>query len=473
MNRQGSIIKMKSVTPLHFGSGDSYVPGLDYMGKILIDANGVMNYLKQDPLLLNKMTAAIEGNKLAGFIEDNRKNLPGDFFRQMIAEEEPRGEIRAHIKTGFGQPYVPGSALKGSIRTSIIKSLSRKTDITPLIKETLTTSGTISGKFADQKTTGPLLNRHPRNDAKYNLMKILRISDSEPITRQSEIKKLKIYNSSKGYLFVEVIPPETETIFSLSIDPFFNKQENRSKIIGEIDYDFSDLIGDINESSLNIVSYHKTYSIKNKIKAYSFLAEIMKNLKGNQALINLGYGIGWPGMTGNLLGKYFNTLNDNDKIEIKKKLKLNPYKHTGESFPITRRFVINKNNEFSPLGWAVLTFPENSGFKQDWRFTTVPDCTDYLNDIEGASFAFKDNKKQTQHLLGLGIVTSATIIKIDEDKKLILAEANGVTGRINIKEVANQYVHRIHDHLQEGMHVNIKVISIKDGKFGFSIKQAK
>ena len=47
----------------------------------------------------------------------------------------------------------------------------------------------------------------------------------------------------------------------------------------------------------------------------------------------------------------------------------------------------------------------------------------------------------------------------------------GATGLVHISEVADAYVHDVKDHLKENDKVKVKVISIKEGKVGLSIRQ--
>ncbi|MDC3418471.1 S1 domain-containing RNA-binding protein [Aquibacillus salsiterrae] len=47
----------------------------------------------------------------------------------------------------------------------------------------------------------------------------------------------------------------------------------------------------------------------------------------------------------------------------------------------------------------------------------------------------------------------------------------GSTGLIHISEVADSYVKDVNDHLSVGDEVEVKVISVKDGKTSLSIKQ--
>ncbi len=49
--------------------------------------------------------------------------------------------------------------------------------------------------------------------------------------------------------------------------------------------------------------------------------------------------------------------------------------------------------------------------------------------------------------------------------------SEGQTGLVHISEIADTYVKDINDFLQEGQEVTVKVINMKDGKIGLSIRQ--
>ena len=49
--------------------------------------------------------------------------------------------------------------------------------------------------------------------------------------------------------------------------------------------------------------------------------------------------------------------------------------------------------------------------------------------------------------------------------------AGGSTGLVHISEVADAYVHDVKDYLKENDKIKVKIISIKEGKIGLSIRQ--
>jgi len=48
----------------------------------------------------------------------------------------------------------------------------------------------------------------------------------------------------------------------------------------------------------------------------------------------------------------------------------------------------------------------------------------------------------------------------------------GKSGLVHISEIANTYVNDVHDYLQEGQEVKVKVLSMEKGKINLSIKKA-
>ena len=53
-----------------------------------------------------------------------------------------------------------------------------------------------------------------------------------------------------------------------------------------------------------------------------------------------------------------------------------------------------------------------------------------------------------------------------------MALEGGKSGLVHISEIANTYVNDVHDFLQEGQDVKVKLLAIKDGKLDLSIKKA-
>ncbi len=50
---------------------------------------------------------------------------------------------------------------------------------------------------------------------------------------------------------------------------------------------------------------------------------------------------------------------------------------------------------------------------------------------------------------------------------------NGTVGLVHISEIADTYVRDVNDYVQRGDRVRVKILNVRDGKVGLSIKQAR
>lgn len=129
------------------------------------------------------------------------KSSPVDFVRQLgcIAysvnwDVKPREDgFRPCIKTMTNQPYVPGSEIKGAIRTALLFTLLEDTKRYEEFRELVskarpTLKDTKKRKEALDRIATQLeakLLRPKSNDAKFDLMKLIAISDGTPLAIES------------------------------------------------------------------------------------------------------------------------------------------------------------------------------------------------------------------------------------------------------------------------------------------------
>jgi len=71
----------------------------------------------------------------------------------------------------------------------------------------------------------------------------------------------------------------------------------------------------------------------------------------------------------------------------------------------------------------------------------------------------------------VGTVLEGKVTSITKFGAFVALEG-GKSGLVHISEIANTYVNDVHDFLQEGQDVKVKLLAIKDGKLDLSIKKA-
>ena len=71
----------------------------------------------------------------------------------------------------------------------------------------------------------------------------------------------------------------------------------------------------------------------------------------------------------------------------------------------------------------------------------------------------------------VGAILEGKVTSITKFGAFVALEG-GKYGLVHISEIANTYVNDVHDFLQEGQVVKVKLLAIKDGKLDLSIKKA-
>ena len=71
----------------------------------------------------------------------------------------------------------------------------------------------------------------------------------------------------------------------------------------------------------------------------------------------------------------------------------------------------------------------------------------------------------------VGAILEGKVTSITKFGAFVALEG-GKSGLVHISEIANTYVNDVHDFLQEGQTVKVKLLAIKDGKLDLSIKKA-
>lgn len=74
--------------------------------------------------------------------------------------------------------------------------------------------------------------------------------------------------------------------------------------------------------------------------------------------------------------------------------------------------------------------------------------------------------------LAVGTIVSGKVTGITKFGAFVALEG-GKSGLVHISEVANAFVSDIRDFLSEGQEVQVKILSVADGKISLSVKQAQ
>jgi len=279
-------VKLKTLSPLHIGGKEGVIYPLGYV--TFARRCYVINedQLSQRLYDLGKLDAFLEGaSRLSRRFEIgtflNRVNLLRKDFLEDISnysskcEAEIHRELRPFIRNAFSQPFIPGSSIKGVLRTSLMYAILKRVDVSfrkrilddfvqrrleEYRKDPRGQKGyrwfqeRFKQRFAqrlDQDIFQKFILRSDqhRYDAHTDILRFLKVSDSISADKDSlVVEEIKIYSvhsyesPKKWPIYAECVPPGTEFEFELKIDEGILadfKRYNRSTGFG---MSFSDLL---------------------------------------------------------------------------------------------------------------------------------------------------------------------------------------------------------------------------------------
>lgn len=133
-------------SPVFIGSGDKYYKGIDFFchggQTCLFDHQKIFKEFLND---LDNLEQALGKKDLATFLKARGKNLQNYVKLQWNGEVKGR-DLAAPLTDGFGHPLLPGSSLKGSIRTALFADFFRRRKISAVQYEKLISRGKVGDK---------------------------------------------------------------------------------------------------------------------------------------------------------------------------------------------------------------------------------------------------------------------------------------------------------------------------------------
>ena len=321
----------------------------------------------EDKLSLEKFLKSIGVN--TGFIH-NMNPRTVKFSRR-----PGRFGFREHIKHPDRSPYIPGTEIKGALRTAILFALLNKdNNYSKTLKKYLTgiqAAQTNSRKRKDQlkkaakQTEGDLL-RAPQHadDAKYDLLRFVSISDTEPFEQTKKdpdklfIEQIKVLGSSRRIIV------DHETLFSKEGAKFEIRFGAPERVISGTHLDgmkewltLPKLLEACYEYSKAILDEETKY-FRNEKTVLSEIQYLQQDNCPSSPLLRLGAGQGFLGVTMDLKVRQQDpVLYEVVRKEVSLLRRWRTYKN---NFPKTRRVVLDGNgNPSTLLGWVQIREPKH------------------------------------------------------------------------------------------------------------------
>lgn len=319
-------VKIETLTSVHIGSGEVLQIGSDFVkGKMgddyvlaVVSPEKVLNLIGEEHL--QDWVVAIErkestGNVVKRFAPNAKVE---DFAKRIVlewSEAHERDTLKEHIHNGQGKPYIPGSSIKGAIRTAMLASLAENVNGA---ERKIDASANGKKKANANKIEKELFGSDPNND----VFRFLQVGDayfgdcytvSARMVNVNERTSRGFWDVSKPQL-IEALCPEDETEFEMKLNiEGYNKSREECSTIGRLPNimsSYGSLFEAINTHTIRLLDFELKYwkersdrDDSDKVECYLEKIESIKNEaqncgKGKECVLRIGHGSGWNFITG-------------------------------------------------------------------------------------------------------------------------------------------------------------------------------
>lgn len=352
-------LELETLSPVHIGSGDELKRDFDFVTDQYITYR-----LDVDKILSEKIDPSQ--------IDQDRFPLPGKLiqkreyqkYSKYIMRGKPRSTrsnavIQACIKDVFDCPYIPGSSLKGALRTALAwKALD---DIDYQIR-----SDHIGRK---RKQAGSNLeNKIFGRDPYHDLLRALQVSDltglekpgegliianGQVITKKDSGSPIELESLKRGVVFQGSIKID-DSLFEDWAEPklkFQNRRHWLDELMPRTHAFTQDRIDPL-------IEWFNKAGIE---KIANFYVQIREAAVGqNRAILQLGWGGGWDSKT------FASHLKKDEQLftRLLKKFRMQKGRGSGKDFPASKRVIVKDDGQniyrLAPFGWVLLTLEEKA-----------------------------------------------------------------------------------------------------------------
>lgn len=374
-----SKIKIETLTAVHIGSGETLQYGTDFVtgetedGDVIsiIEPRKVLDLIGVDNV--QQWVKAIERKEPTSQVV--KRYVPNakleDYSNRIILEwsdVRDTDTLKEQIHDGQGRPYIPGSSIKGAIRTSVLASL---VDTIQDKENKIDKSGRdFRGNFkqkADAKSIeSELFGKTPNND----IFRFLQVGDAyfgelrEVAIRMvniNERERHSFWDTSKPQL-IEAVSPEDKSMFHLKLNiPGYNFSRGKVNQLPLCMSSEAELFRTINTHTQKLLCEELEYweeredkDESDKVTIYlekvNDILSIARACKdGKECILRIGHGSGWCFIT----GAWAKSLKNFDSLVVPVSRPKNS-NYEQYDFPKTRRV----DDECELLGFVKLSIVE-------------------------------------------------------------------------------------------------------------------
>lgn len=357
-------LDIEVLSPLHIGSGRKLIEGFEYArhgGKIYrLNVDRILeDRWSDDPRQQEKILTQQPATLL---LADDYTQHPDYFVYSLVGTPSLR-EVIECARDVQGRAYLPGSSLKGAIRTALLramiegeKTIIRRGDIGYA-------GGPREAVRADDRIEAEWLGENPNRD----LLRAVIVADSAPLPTNA-LNLQRVQMAPKLDVDVEAIRVGTQLTATLKIDTWLLEQrtsdihwkDGRRQIVHNLSREAMRIAG---KRIAHEYEYHQNRKEAGPANFYGRLANAMiDGQPKNEFFIQVGYATGWRGKS--VLG---NLPNDSELLEtVVHDFELDRgggrqsrgYTR-GQPFPKARHLAyINNERPALPMGWLRVKMTE-------------------------------------------------------------------------------------------------------------------
>jgi CRISPR-associated protein Csm5 len=351
---------IEALSPIHIGTGRELSADVDYVVAnhvYVIDLEWMLAHLNAEQL-----ARAMGAEPLSRLLSAEDREEFARYILERPASKASVPQLREQIKDLDSDPYIPGSSLKGAVRTALLWAMT--------FVEGLPSEQPRADQLERELLTGTRRASLPGSDPNFDLLRAFRPADSYSASAEDDLELLQVglYSLSgrptelrrkpEEQFFVEAMAAGTQLQADVSLDEYLLRPEVARRL---------GLDGKQNwiRGWLTYCHAYGSAVIEHEVAFYSrfgpaALEEFYRELKkraataeaGREAVLPLAWGTGWHGKT---IGT---ALEEEEVDEIRTRYRLGRQGYP--VFPKSRRLVERNGEPVSPLGWVFLRIAEES-----------------------------------------------------------------------------------------------------------------
>lgn len=360
-------VEIEVLTPVHIGKGVKLQRDYDFVMQrgitYRLNTQAILDdFWPEDPrqqqLMLSKppsdLIRDVDLSKQTKYALYHYRGNPG------------MNHIFEHIKDVHGRAYIPGSSLKGALRTLLMRTIIEQVQKEPVTRADIGPRMNHAGDAKAAKTADDgLERRYAGPDANHDLFRGIAISDTQP-TNSLSLQSVRMVQGLNND--VEVIPMRTKLAATIRTDRHV-LIEKRTELGFNPDYartilGFARAANFIVESRIDEeLAWH--FERNDKSAASHFYASLKAELKDPEFhkkafFLQVGFATGWRAKT--LIGG----LKDGDPLleevikdfhlDIGGKRQGSEPRQPGDPFPKARHVSLVNDAPALPMGWVKVNF---------------------------------------------------------------------------------------------------------------------